>query len=329
MLAVRYYGIGDIRVENIPKPAPGHDEVLVKVAYAGICGSDLHIFRKGMFISSAPVTMGHEFSGVVEEVGAGVTGLRPGDQVVGDPRVPCGRCQWCRREQYNLCPGLGFIGEVRPGCFAEHIAINYKKLLKVPALDLKEAVLVEPLAVAVHIAKKGKLSPENTVGILGAGPIGLLTLAAAKAIRVREVIVVDPSPARLEIARKIGADSAVAAIPEDPADLADVVVEAAGTGSALAGALKWLKPGGRLVMAGIYEDRVQLDPNNIINRELKIAGINAYETDDLKSSAEMLAGGKVNIAPIVSLILPLESAAEGFSLLTSPSVAVGKILLAP
>lgn len=330
MLAARYYGIGDVRVEDIPIPACGPGEVLVKVAYAGICGSDLHVFRKGMFVTCVPVTMGHEFSGTVLETGAGVSGFSTGDNVAGDPRVFCGKCRWCRQGKYNLCPGLGFIGEVSPGCFAEYIVLDHRRLLKVPSsVDLQTAALVEPLAVALHISQRGKFSEKDAVGIIGAGPIGLLTAIVAKAVPVKEVAVIDLSPARLELAKKIGADRVLAAFPEDPGEQVDVAVEAAGVEAALAGALRWLRPEGRLVMAGLYEEKVWVEPNDVLVKELNITGINAYETSDLEKAVELLAGGKLDVTPVVSHVLPLQSAAEGFAMLTAPEKKASKVLLAP
>ena len=330
MLAARYFGIGDVRTENIAKPVCGRGEVLIKVAYAGICGSDLHIFRKGMFVTSIPETMGHEFCGVVEEVGADVRGFHPGDHVVGDPRVSCGKCRWCRQGSYNLCPDLGFIGEVSPGCFAEYIVLHPRKLLKVPpGVDLRRAALVEPLAVALHIAQKGGLSQKDTIGIMGAGPVGLLTVIVAKEIGVEQVTVIDLSPTRLELAQKVGADRVLTALPENSPEPVDVVIEAVGKEVTLAGALRWLKPGGRLVMAGLYEEKVQLDPNEVVNKELVVTGINAYETGDLKKAIEFTASGQVDVAPVVSHVLPLEKVSEGFFMLTSTNKTACKILLAP
>jgi 2-desacetyl-2-hydroxyethyl bacteriochlorophyllide A dehydrogenase len=329
MLAARYYGIKDIRIEKLPKPTCNSKEVLIKVAYAGICGSDLHIYRKGMFVSSVPEIMGHEFSGVVEEVGAGVTGLQPGDHVVGDPRVSCGDCRWCRQEKVNLCPDLGFIGEVCPGCFAEYLVLNEERLLKVPpGVELFKAALVEPLAVALHAVGKANLSPLEALGIIGAGPVGLLTLLVARPF-VKQILVIDRVPARFELARRLGADRVIQMLPKNPSEQVDVVVEAAGTGATLRGALKWLKPGGRLVMAGLYEGSVPVEPNDILEKELKIDGTNAYERLDLEKAISLIASGQVDVRPLISHILTLESAAEGFLMLTSPDIDVVKILLAP
>ncbi len=252
MLAARYYGIRQVRTEDILMPVCGPGQALIKVAYAGICGSDLHIYRKGMFVVSVPETMGHEFSGVVEQVGEGVAEVRPGDHVVGDPRVTCGGCEWCRRGAFNLCPALGFIGEVAPGCFAGYLALDAKKLIKIPReLDLRRAALVEPLAVALHIAGQGKFSAAEHLGIVGAGPIGLLTLAVVRAMpAAARVTVIDLAPGRLELAARLGA-ATLTAFPEDAVDAPDIVVEAVGLEATLTGAIRWLRPRGRLVMNGL------------------------------------------------------------------------------
>lgn len=329
MLAARYYGIGQVRVENVPKPECGPGQALVRVAYAGVCGSDLHIFRKGMFVASIPETMGHEFSGVVEQIGEGVSEVSPGDHVVGDPRVSCGSCRWCGEGSYNLCPGLGFIGEVAPGCFAQYLILDAKKLLKLPAaIGLRQAALVEPLAVALHIAGRGRFTGAEHLGVVGAGPIGLLTVIAAKAVSVKRITVIDISPDRLELAARLGA-AALDAFPAGSNDPPDVVVEAVGLETTLAGALGWLRPRGRLVMAGLYEEKAVIDPNDIVVKELDLAGVDAYETGDLQKAIKLLAEGALDVDHVVTHVLPLESAAAAFDLLTSENKKACKILLVP
>lgn len=331
MLSASFHGIGDIRVEEVPKPQCGPGEALIKIAYAGICGSDLHIVRKGMFVTNVPEIMGHEFAGVIEEIGPGVTTVTPGDHVVGDPRVSCGSCSWCLEGRYNLCPELGFIGEVAPGCFAQYIVMKEDRLFKIPKnIDLKTAALVEPLAVAMHIATTGSFSPNDRVGIIGAGPIGIMSLLVAKAMKVKHVTVVDISETRLDIAKRLGADWAVKSIPADPQDAVDVAVEAAGLEVTLQGSLDWLKPGGRLVMAGIYEQKVLLDPNPIIGKEIKAAGIHAYGTKNLVQAVNMLSEGKLaNIDTVISHVLPLKDTPAAFDKLMSKDQTASKILLNP
>ncbi|MBC7342661.1 MAG: alcohol dehydrogenase catalytic domain-containing protein [Clostridia bacterium] len=330
MLAARFYGIGDVRVEDVPIPPYGPGEALVKVAYAGICGSDLHVFRKGMFVTSVPVTMGHEFCGTVEAVGLEVTNVKPGDRVVGDPRVSCGTCRYCQSGMDNCCPQLGFIGEVSPGCFAEYIAVDSRRLLKIPPeVDLKLASLAEPLAVAVRIARQARISPNDSLGIVGVGPVGLLTLAVTRTIPVSKVTAIDLSPSRRELARKMGADCVLAGFSDDLVGQADVAVEAAGTEATLSAALRWVRPKGRVVMAGIYEKTVSLDPNDIINKEVEVAGSNAYDASDLHDSVRFLAKASDTVAPIISHILPLEKAPEAFALLLAPERSAAKVLLTP
>lgn len=330
MLTARYYGIRDIRTEDIPKPECEPGKVLVRVSYAGVCGSDLHIYRKGMFVVVVPQTMGHEFCGVVEEVGEGVQGFQPGDHVVGDPRVTCGKCQWCQEGAYNLCPELSFFGEICPGCFAEYILVNAEKLLLVPSeVDMRRAALVEPMAVALHVVDQGKITEKDSVGVIGAGPIGLLTIVAAKAAGVKNITAVDISPARLEMAQKVGASTVLSAVPEDSAQAVDVVVEAAGKEVTLTDSIKWLKPRGRLVMAALYEEPVSIDPNDIVGKELVLTGVNAYQTVDLQKAIDFLAGCSADVESVISHVLPLGSVNEAFSLLTTAGAKTAKILLTP
>ncbi len=330
MLTARYYGIEDIRTEDLPKPECVPGKVLVRVSYAGICGSDLHIFKKGMFVVTVPQTMGHEFCGIVEEVGDGVQGFKAGDHVIADPRVTCGKCQWCQEGAYNLCPELSFIGEICPGSFAEYILIDAEKLFLVPPeLDMRRAALVEPMAVALHVIDQGTITEKDSVGVIGVGPIGLLTIVAARGAGVENITAVDISPARLEIAKKVGASTILNAVPEDSTKAVDVAVEAAGREVTLSDALKWLKPRGRLVMPAIYEDPVTIDPNDVVGKELVLTGVNCYKTLDLQKAIDFLLKCSADVEQVISHVFPLSSVNEAFSLLTTSGAKTAKILLAP
>jgi len=330
LLTARYYGIEDIRTEDLPKPECVPGKVLVRVSYAGICGSDLHIFKKGMFVVTVPQTMGHEFCGIVEEVGDGVQGFKAGDHVIADPRVTCGKCQWCQEGAYNLCPELSFIGEICPGSFAEYILIDAEKLFLVPPeLDMRRAALVEPMAVALHVIDQGTITEKDSVGVIGVGPIGLLTIVAARGAGVENITAVDISPARLEIAKKVGASTILNAVPEDSTKAVDVAVEAAGREVTLSDALKWLKPRGRLVMPAIYEDPVTIDPNDVVGKELVLTGVNCYKTLDLQKAIDFLLKCSADVEQVISHVFPLSSVNEAFSLLTTSGAKTAKILLAP
>lgn len=328
LLALRFYGVGDIRVENILNPICNPKEALVKVKYAGICGSDLHIFRKGMFIKFTPITMGHEFSGVVEAIGSEVSELSPGDHVIGDPRVSCNNCKWCQAGSYNLCPELGFIGEVLPGCFAEYVVIDSKKLFKIPSsINLKEAALVEPLAVALHIIQSSNLSRSDAIGIVGAGTIGLLTLLVVQKFYTKNVTMIDISSIRLEKAKILGARKIMQKFPINFSERVDVVIETAGCEETLNNSFRWLNPQGKLMMCGLYENDIQIDPNNIIYKELKLIGKNAYDTEDIEKAIELLSNKYIKVGSIITDILPLSEAVKGFELLTSSEKKSIKVLL--
>lgn len=329
MYAAQYYGITDVRVMNVPNPVCGSGQVLIKTAYAGICGSDLHNYRKGMFMTYIPEIMGHEFSGVVIDVGKNVTGIFPGDHVVGDPRVGCGTCSWCRKGEVNLCPSLGFIGEVSPGCFSEFLTLDSHKILKVPpTVDLQEAALVEPLGVALHILGKAKLQSSDTLGIVGAGPIGLLTLMAAKALYQCRVHMVDIVQDRLILAERLGADCTFTKVSEQD-DYVDAAVEAVGLKTTLNACLSWLRPQGRLVMAGLYEERINFDPNPIVAKEIAVSGINAYETADLELAVRLIGEKSVDVKRIISHVYPLNQINDAFNLLNSKNGEAVKVLIKP
>ncbi len=328
LLALRFYGVGDIRVENIPNLTYSPKEALVKVKYAGICGSDLHIFKKGMFVKSTPITMGHEFSGVVEAIGSDVNELSLGDHVIGDPRVSCNNCKWCHAGSYNLCPELGFIGEVLPGCFAEYIVIDSKKLFKISSsINLKEAALVEPLAVVLHIIQNSNLSHSDAIGIVGAGPIGLLTLLVVQRFYSKNVTMIDISSIRLEKAKILGARKIMQKFPINSSERVDVVIETAGCEETLNNSFKWLIPQGKLIMCGLYENNIQIDPNDIIYKELKLIGMNAYDTEDIEKAIELLSNKYIKVGSIITDVLPLSEAVKGFELLTASEKKSIKVLL--
>lgn len=327
MRTARYHGIRDLRVEDVAQPDVGADGVLVRVAYAGICGSDLHVYTKGMFGIVPPMTMGHEFSGVVETVGPSVRGLRPGDHVVGDPRLGCERCEWCRRGEYHLCAELAFVGEAMPGSYAEYIVLAERRLVPVPAsLDLQLAALVEPMAVAIHAVDAVARPGQQSAGIIGAGPIGLLTLIAVSATSGWHLRVAERVASRRALARALGADDVVEEAASAGERWADVVFEAAGRPSTLAAGVRWLRPGGRMALIGIYEDPVTFDPTDVVVKEGALVGVSAYGRQDLVAAAALLEKHATMARRVISEVLPLDRAVEGLER-SSSGAASGKVLL--
>lgn len=326
MKALRYYGIHDVRTEEIAMPGCGEDEVLVKIAYAGICGSDLHIYNQGMFIQNIPETMGHEFDGVVVKTGEKIEKFAPGDKVTVNPMVPCGKCGSCAKESFNTCEALGFIGEVSQGCFTEYIAVKEEKLIKVPAdADLRLAALSEPLAVAVNICQRADLKPDDRLALIGAGPIGLLTIAMAKQVYgVRDITVVDLSEQRLELAKALGAGRAVRCLEKE--ERFDKIVEAAGAPATFSMAAEHVEANGFIYVVSIFEKEFVFDINALVAAQVTLVGCNVYTSEQLKEAASLICDKRVDISPVISGEFTLEKGKEAFELLSSKDKNAAKLL---
>lgn len=325
MKTARYYGIEDIRYEELPVPNYGEKDVLIKVAYAGICGSDLHIYKKGMFIQNIPETMGHEFSGTVIKTGSKVHSLQAGDRVTANPMVTCGNCIACRTGHRGSCETLGFIGEVRPGCFAEYIALPQEDVIKAPSdIDLKKLALAEPLAVALNICRQAKPAPTDKVLIVGPGPIGLLTALALKNVcGLENPTILGRSPARLSIAKALGMKTTTQ-LGDD--SYFDLIIEAAGNETALSTAVAHALPGGKICVVSIFEDDFIFDINTIVAKQLSIIGCNVYETRHIQESTKLLADGIIDPSPLVTDTYDLADCREAFAALCSKDKKACKIL---
>ncbi|GHV74323.1 dehydrogenase [Spirochaetia bacterium] len=328
MRAVKFYGPGKVGLEDIPVPVPRSAEALVKIKYGGICGSDLHIFRQGMFVAKLGETMGHEFSGAVVSAPPS-SGLSPGDLVVGDPRVPCGTCAACIAGDTHRCSSLGFIGEVSPGAFAGYLAIAPEKLVTLKGgTDPAQAALAEPLAVAVHACRRIiTAAGSGNVLVLGAGPIGLLMAYLFKNVyAVKRVGVFEIDPFRLGKAKEAGADERSADI-ESLSGQYSCLVDAVGVETVLNKAIGAAAPGGCVFISAIYERTPQTDINTLVSKEMTLVGNNAYSFDDLKEAAALIGSGKYDFRWLVTSIMSAEEAARGFELLTGKEKRDLKILL--
>ncbi|MDQ0391142.1 zinc-dependent alcohol dehydrogenase [Labrys monachus] len=292
MKAVRLHGPGDLRVEEIAAPgAPEPGWVTIAVEAAGICGSDLHNFRTGQWISRSPSTAGHELAGLVTALGAGVDGFSVGDRVVADSRFWCGECERCRAGRRHLCLSLGFVGEVCDGGFAEACVLPARLLHAVdPSVDARIAAMAEPLAVALHAVRRLPKTG-GFVLVAGCGPIGGLVALLLSRSFDGTVLVADRNQARRAlVARVTGArpvelerDALAAATGGAPVFAA---VEATGSVAVLGEMLDIVEPGGAIALVGIFHGRLDLDPNRLVEREIAVLGCHAFE-DEL---AEAVAG---------------------------------------
>ncbi len=327
MKAARYYGIQDVRCEDLPLPEISANEVLIKVAYAGICGSDLHIYNKQMFIQNIPETMGHEFVGLVEAVGDGVTDFAKGDAVIADPMVSCTSCPACLRGHANSCENLGFIGEVRPGCFAEYIALPKEKLIRLPQglSSLRDFALSEPLAVALNVLERLSPQPEEKLAIIGAGPIGLLCILAAKKLyQVKEITCIGRSQKRMQLAASLGA-KALSAFPED--SRFDAVIEAAGSQTTLENALCHTASRGRLALVSVYEESpLSLDFNLLVGSQISLIGCNCYDRHHLEDAAAFIAEATLDVGPLISAEFDLSDCDKAFQFINQKDKPAAKLL---
>lgn len=329
MRAAVLYGPGDLRLEERPRPLPGPGEALVRIKVCGICRSDYHYWRHGRigeFVVRRPLVLGHEASGIVEEVGEGVGNLEPGDRVVIEPGVPCGRCRYCRIGRYNLCPSVRFMGTPPiDGAFVEYVAWPADFLYKMPEnMTFEEGALIEPLSVAVHAVRRAELAPGSSVAIFGAGAIGMVTLEAARAAGASRIFVVDIDDWKLSVAVKRGADEGINARREDPVESVkrltggegvDCVFEASGSERASYQSVKVARRGGVVVLIGLYaQEEFQYPVLEAIIKEINIRGVHRY-ANAFQPAIELVAGGRVKVRDLVTHKLPLERLEEGFRMI--------------
>ena len=289
MKAVRLHAKGDLRVEEIAEPAaPSPGWVNIAVTAAGICGSDLHNYRTGQWISRSPSVPGHELIGRVVALGEGVVDLVPGDRVVADSRFWCGTCPACAAGDHHLCAKLGFVGEVCDGGFAEQTSLPRRLLHKLPeSISDSVAVMAEPVAVAMHAVNRLRRDPGTAVLIAGCGPIGGLAALVLAAAGHKDIRVADRNPRRL--ARVCEATGARPVILDQAAPIQDVrfAIEATGNTAALSSLVRCIGSGGAIALVGIMHDRIDLDPNMLVEREVSLIGCHAFR-DELPDAIELL-----------------------------------------
>lgn len=305
MQSVRLHAIGDLRVEEIPAPAaPEPDEALIRVTMAGICGSDLHNFRTGAWITRAPSVAGHEFTGIVESVGAGVDHVQPGDRVIVDSCHVCGTCRACLSGRGQVCAKLGFLGEVIDGGFAEATLVPGRNLLRAPeGVPDRHLTMAEPLAVALHALDRLAPPAGAPVLVAGCGPIGgLVALLAAEAGHA--VTVLDTNAARTALVAETTGGNV--ADPGGPL-LAGIEHAVDTTGhAAVIGKLADELPGcGRLALVGIGRAVPALDPLALVERELTILGCHAFTDVDLAGIARRLPALSPRLDPFIAAEIPL------------------------
>ena len=313
MKAIRYYAPEDIRVEDLPVPVPAEGEALIKVLYGGICGSDLHNYTLGMFMTYAPETIGHEFIGLIESAPEG-SGFEKGDMVTANPSVFCLECEPCKKGDYIHCEGIGFLGEVRPGSDAEYVALPVDTLIKVDGgIDPIEGAVIEPLAVAHHACKTAAVYLDGgDAAVFGCGPIGLLIAYLLKEMyHVSKVVLIDMNEKRVEQAKKAGFEEVGTSIDQFPGEYT-LTVDTTGAGPALDAEAAILQPLGTMVVMSIFEKLPVFDMNMLVNKEIRLVGATLYTPEEMKEAARIVESGDYNFRWLVTKIAAPEEAPETF-----------------
>jgi len=338
--ALVLHGIRDLRVEEVAKPKPSAGEVLIRVKACGICGTDLH-FYKGEWRVKLPLIPGHEFSGIVEEVGPGVEELEEGMPVVAEPNITCGRCYYCRMKDRNFyCPNIRAVGVDVDGAFAEYVKVPAGNVYTIPrGMPFEEAALIEPLACCLRGLDNVGIELGDTVAVVGVGPIGLLMIQLSKIWGAVKVYAIDLIRERLNLAKQLGADVIVNASKEDPVKAVlsdtndvgvDVAIEAAGSSRAMDTAVKLARRGGRVLIFGVapQEEEWRLRPFELYEKELTIVA--SYRSPyTFQRAVRVASSGRVLLGPIISHVMPLERGPEAFEKLSKKTHGMIKVVLKP
>ena len=307
MKVVRLHGPHDLRMHDEPEPEPGPSEALIRVQAVGICGSDLHWFGEagiGDAKLSQPLVLGHEFTGVI------AAGPRQGERVAVDPAVPCHACEFCLQGNPNLCERVRFAGHgVVDGALQEFIAWPEECLFPLPAaLSNSDGVMLEPLGVAMHAVDLAHLRAGMTVGVFGCGPIGLLVIQMAQLSGASRVFITEPLPHRLEAARKLGARE------WKNGQMVDVAFEVAGEEDAVETAFAAVKPGGKVILAGIpVDDHTSFTASLARRKGLTIKMVRRMKFT-YPRALQLVENGQVDVRSLVTLHFPLEQAQQAFIL---------------
>lgn len=292
----------EIEIVEVDSPTPTVGEVILEVAAAGICGTDLHIFD-GEYGASLPIIPGHEFAGTVVAVGRDVIDLAIGDRVSADPNIPCLRCRYCHEGRVNLCSNYDAIGVTRPGAMAQYVRVRQELCVKLPdSVDLIHAALIEPLSCALHAYDLLGAQVGKRVVIYGSGTMGLMMLQLAQRTGVRSVDVIDTNPLKLVAARRLGCSGAAGTSAElDVGSGWDLVIDATGVAAAIQDGIDHVTRGGTFLQFGVSrtDAKVEISPFRIYDDEIRILG-SVCPQNSFERSASLLEAGAIDPEILIS-----------------------------
>ena len=326
-----------IWMDQVAFPRIGHNDVLIKVAKTAICGTDIHIFNWDAWSRRTiptPMTIGHEFVGVITEIGSEVRGLKEGDRVSAEGHITCGHCRNCRAGKRHLCRNTIGVGVNRPGCFAEYISVPASNVFVVPdTIDDEIAAILDPFGNAAHTALSFNLVGEDVL-ITGAGPIGIMAVAIARHVGARYVVITDVNDYRLDLASRMGADRVVnvarSTIDDTMQQLGmkegfDVGLEMSGNVDAFRGMLQAMNYGGRVAILGIPTGEVSLDLTQIILKGLKLKGIYGREMFETWYKMTSMLQSHLDISTVITHRFPVDAFMQAFEVMHSGRS--GKVIL--
>jgi len=339
MKAAIYEGCKKITIRDVNKPVLDNNEVLIRVEYCGICGSDLFIYSGNNSRVKPHTIIGHEFCGEVVEINSFYQNLdlEIGDKVAVRPTYPCGQCEACKKGRFNICRNQALFGVDTNGGFAEYVKVPLDNVIKVSdKVDYDEIAMVEPLAVAVHAVSRSNIKIGDKVLVLGGGPIGLLIASVLKIAGASQIIVSEINPYRLEKARSLG----FKVINSQKTDIfkeikkitngigIDLLFDAAGVPYTAKQSAKLVRIQGEIVVVGLFKKPAEFDFLSFMRKEQRAIGAHIYIEDDVKKAVELLENKQLDVKPLISHILKLEDILEGFKMIQT-NASVMKILVTP
>ena len=343
MRAIVYEGTRRLVVKDVPEPQVEPKDVLIKARAAGICGSDLEMARGNRPSVIPPRIPGHEVAGEVATVGSQAAKFEAGDRVVVEPIISCGECRNCVVGRYNVCKDLKFMGVHIDGAFAEFLAVPESRVYRVSdRFSYEEAAVLEPTAVGVHITKRAKVSPGDTVVILGAGPIGLQIGQVARSIGAGYIIMTDVLDYRLDLAKRLAADLVVNSAEEDPlkhvkqvtdGEGADVVIEAVGRSETILQTIDLVRVGGRILVGGLSVETFVTEPPTFwmrqLLKEVTVETSRSYAAGDWDVAIKLASRGAINLGALVTHRFPLEDALRAYEVADKKLEKSMKVLFKP
>lgn len=329
MRAARIVQPGQMEIVDVPVPHPEQGEVLIRVMASGICGTDVHIFR-GEYLGGYPVIPGHEFAGLVEAVGSGVTRFAVGERVAVEPNIACDNCEACLNNRQNFCQNWQAVGVTLPGAMAQYVTAPEKAVFAIGDLSFEAGAFVEPLSCVLHGLERLGPRMGDKIALLGAGPIGMLLLQGIKAQGASHVTVVDKNAARVQFAAELGADAVLTDLGALEPDGYDVVIDATGAIPVMEHSIEFARLGGKVLLFGVPPSgkKMSVEAFQIFKKGLTVLSSftsvrNSYQAIDL------LRCGRVRVDRLVSHRLPLEQFQRGIEVIEGGLDGVKKVQILP